>query len=58
MKRIVLFLATNLAVVLVLSIVLNLLGVGRGGVSAGGINIGQLLVFSVVVALPVRSFRF
>ena len=49
MKRIVLFLATNLAVVLVLSIVLNLLGVGRGGVSAGGINIGQLLVFSVVV---------
>jgi len=49
MKRIVLFLATNLAVVLVLSIVLNLLGVGRGGVSTGGINIGQLLVFSVVV---------
>jgi heat shock protein HtpX len=49
MKRIVLFLATNLAVVLVLSIVLNVLGVGRGGVSAGGINIGQLLVFSVVV---------
>jgi len=49
MKRIVLFLATNLAVVLVLSIVLNLLGVGRGGVSAGGINISQLLVFSVVV---------
>jgi len=49
MKRIVLFLATNLAVVLVLSIVLNLLGVGRGGVSAGGLNIGQLLVFSVVV---------
>jgi heat shock protein HtpX len=49
MKRIVLFLATNLAVVLVLSIVLNLLGVGRGGVSAGGINISQLLVFSLVV---------
>jgi heat shock protein HtpX len=49
MKRIVLFLATNLAVVLVLSIVLNLLGVGRGGVSMGGINIGQLLVFSLVV---------
>ena len=49
MKRIVLFLATNLAVVLVLSIVLNLLGVGRGGVDAGGINISQLLVFSVVV---------
>ena len=29
MKRILLFLATNLAVVLVLSIVLNVLGVGR-----------------------------
>lgn len=49
MKRIVLFLATNLAVVLVLSIVLNVLGVGRGGVGAGGLNIGQLLIFSVVV---------
>ena len=31
MKRIVLFLATNLAVVLVLSIVLSLLGIGRPG---------------------------
>ena len=49
MKRIVLFLATNLAVVLVLSIVLNLLGVGRGGVDAGGLQVGQLLVFSLVV---------
>ena len=29
MKRIILFVATNLAVVLVLSIVLNVLGVGR-----------------------------
>ncbi len=49
MKRVVLFLATNLAVVLVLSIVLNVLGVGRGGVSAAGLNIPQLLTFSVVV---------
>jgi heat shock protein HtpX len=48
MKRIVLFLATNLAVVLVLSIVLNVLGVGRA-VSANGINLGALLVFSLVV---------
>ncbi|MES2899067.1 MAG: protease HtpX [Pseudomonadota bacterium] len=48
MKRVVLFLATNLAVVLVLSIVLNVLGVGRG-VSAAGLNIPQLLTFSVVV---------
>jgi heat shock protein HtpX len=48
MKRIVLFLATNLAVVLVLSVVLNVLGVGRA-VTGAGINVGALLVFSVVV---------
>ncbi|MDB5933989.1 MAG: protease HtpX [Massilia sp.] len=48
MKRIILFLATNLAVVLVLSLVLNVLGVGRA-VSGAGINVGALLVFSVVV---------
>jgi heat shock protein HtpX len=48
MKRIILFLATNLAVVLVLSIVLNVLGVGRP-VSGAGINVGALLVFSLMV---------
>jgi len=48
MKRILLFLATNLAVVLVLSIVLNVLGVGRA-VGGAGINVGALLVFSLVV---------
>ena len=48
MKRIVLFLATNLAVVLVLSIVLNLLGVARP-VSGAGIDVNALLVFSLVV---------
>ena len=48
MKRIFLFLATNIAVMLVLSVVLNVLGIGRG-VDAGGINVGQLLVFSAVV---------
>jgi len=47
MKRIVLFLATNLAVIVVLSIVLKLLGLDRaGGVNAG---YGELLAFSVVV---------
>jgi heat shock protein HtpX len=46
MKRIILFLATNLAVVLVLSIVLNVLGIGR---AVGPQNLGALLVFSVVV---------
>jgi heat shock protein HtpX len=48
MKRIVLFLATNLAVVLVLTVVLNLLGVGRA-VTGAGINVGALAVFSLVV---------
>ena len=48
MKRIILFLATNLAVVLVLTIVLNVLGVGRT-VGPGGLNIGALAVFSLVV---------
>ncbi len=48
MKRIVLFLVTNLAVVLVLSIVLNLLGVNRA-LMAQGIQVGPLLVFSFVV---------
>nr|WP_314540344.1 protease HtpX [uncultured Massilia sp.] len=48
MKRIVLFLATNLAVVLVLSVVLNVLGVARP-VSGAGINVPALLVFSLVV---------
>jgi heat shock protein HtpX len=46
MKRIILFLVTNLAVVLVLSIVLNVLGVGR---MVGPNNMSALLVFSVVV---------
>jgi len=48
MKRIVLFLITNIAVLLVLSIVLNLFGVGRG-VSASGINVSQLLVYSAII---------
>ena len=48
MKRIVLFVATNLAVMLVLSVVLNVLGAGRL-LAQGGIDIGALLVFSMVV---------
>ncbi len=48
MKRIVLFLLTNLAVITVLSIVLSVLGVDRF-LSAQGLNIGMLLVFSLVV---------
>src|SRR5688572_31847238 len=48
MKRIVLFLATNIAVMLVLSVVLNLLGADRY-LAAEGLNIPTLLVFSLVV---------
>ena len=48
-KRVVLFIATNLAVVLVLSIVLRLLGVDRIlDESGAGINYEALLVLSVV----------
>ena len=48
MKRIVLFIATNLAVMLVLSIVLSLLGIGRPG-AGGQLQMGGLLAFSLVV---------
>ena len=48
MKRIVLFLATNIAVLLVLSIILKVLGLDPR-VCAPGISYGQLLVFSAVV---------
>lgn len=48
MKRIALFLLTNLAIVFVLSITLRLLGVDRVLDSSGGMNYGSLLVFAFV----------
>ena len=48
MKRIVLFLLTNLAVLLVLTIVLRVLGVDRF-LTQQGIDFGALLAFSAVV---------
>jgi heat shock protein HtpX len=48
MKRIVLFLITNIAVMLVLSVTLNVLGVNRF-MGAQGLNVGMLLVFAAVV---------
>ena len=48
MKRIVLFLVTNLAVMLVLSVVLSVLGVDRF-LTQNGLNVGMLLIFSLVV---------
>jgi heat shock protein HtpX len=48
MKRIVLFVVTNLAVVLVLGIVASLLGVNRY-LTAQGLNLGALLGFALVM---------
>ncbi|KEQ17401.1 protease HtpX [Endozoicomonas numazuensis] len=47
MKRILLFLATNLAVIAVASITLNILGVGSY-ITAQGLNMSSLLVFCAV----------
>ena len=49
MKRIVLFLVTNLAVVLVLSVVLRVLGLDRAVTAQTGLQMGPLLAFSFVV---------
>jgi len=48
MKRIVLFVLTNLAIVLVLGIVANLLGVNRY-LTANGLNMGALLGFALIM---------
>ena len=48
MKRIVLFLATNIAVLVVLSVIVNLFGLDRW-LTAEGINYTSLLVFSAVI---------
>ena len=48
MKRIFLFVLTNLAVVVVLGIVASLLGVNRY-LTANGLNLGQLLVFAAIM---------
>jgi heat shock protein HtpX len=55
MKRIVLFLATNLAVMLVMSVVLSLLGVNRY-LTANGLNLGMLMVYSLVVGFAGAIF--
>jgi len=55
MKRVFLFLATNLAVVVLLSLVLNLLGLNRF-LTANGIDVGALLGFSLVVGFAGSIF--
>jgi len=47
-KRVVLFLVTNLLVVLTLSIVLSVLGVGRYVSPDGGLNLGALATFCLI----------
>lgn len=48
MKRVFLFLVTNLAIVLVLSITMSVLGVGNY-MTANGLNLGSLLVFAAIM---------
>lgn len=48
MKRVLLFLATNLAVMLVLGVSASLLGVNKF-LSANGLNLGMLLAFSALI---------
>ncbi|BEV16594.1 protease HtpX [Herbaspirillum sp. DW155] len=48
MKRILLFIATNIAVLVVMSVILSLLGVDRF-LTRAGLNLPMLLVFSLVV---------
>ena len=55
MKRIFLFLATNIAVLAVMSIVLSLLGVNRF-LAGSGLNLPMLLVFSAVVGFTGSIF--
>ena len=50
MKRIFLFLATNLAIVLVLSITMRLLGV-EPYLNANGLNLGALLTFAFIMGM-------
>ena len=55
MKRIVLFLVTNLAVMLVMGVVLNVLGLNQI-VGANGLNVGTLMGFSLVVGFSGAIF--
>jgi len=48
MKRILIFILTNLAVVLVLGVVANLLGVNRF-LTANGLDLGMLLIFAAIM---------
>jgi heat shock protein HtpX len=49
-KRIFLFVVTNIAIVLTLTVVVSVLGVSQG-ISADGINIGALMVFCLIYGM-------
>ena len=49
MKRIFLFLATNIAVLVVLSVIINIFGLDQWMGDEAGINYSQLMVFSAVI---------
>lgn len=51
MKRVLLFLATNIAVLLVLSITLHLLGIDTMLNEQGGINMTSLLIMAAVLGM-------
>lgn len=51
MKRVLLFLATNIAIIVVASITLSLLGVGSFLDDAGGLNLQALLIFCFVFGM-------
>jgi len=51
MKRVLLFLVTNLAVLFVLSITLQVLGVDRMLAETGGMNMGGLLIMAAVLGM-------
>eukprot|EP01037_Dinobryon_pediforme_P033032 gene33032-38292_t len=55
MKRIFLFLATNIAVLVVMSVILSLLGVDKF-MTSSGLNLSMLLVFSIVVGFTGSIF--
>jgi heat shock protein HtpX len=48
MKRILLFVATNLAIMITISIFLSLLGIGGYRLPGGGLDYGALMVFSLI----------
>jgi heat shock protein HtpX len=57
MKRVFLFLATNIAVMVVLSIVVHILGADRF-LEANGINYVNLLIFAGVFGFGGRSYHW